>query len=557
MKHRVGSSIIWMAILPVVILVAGGSSGAASSSYIDCYRLGPKAQGCVETVDHIQNLTVVSKDLKPLKAEYQAGFIQGTLQRGMATATRDNLWDLLYLLDTSHSFPKQLPPSRTELQKAGQLLTANYLYATTRIKRMADPRLATMYKRQIFRLLGIYHGTRFDQPQDLDFSGKWLPEVSTFAPSEFLLGYGTARVSFLDVYYVNAYYDLGDMISFSSGKKETSPLSKCSAFVKRTDDKDVIIAHNTWMGFLDMSMAMNIFVNDDFFSVNAQTPLLITSTTDFGFNNKGLLYNETTHHQTYSRPKVSALWMFLRAAVAEQFASSIDEFFDYISIEPSGTYMNGYMVVDSKTKQFGLVEMSYKSFVFFHPREGGGYTVTTKPSGLSKGYDAGLLAADYMLGINYPVSFQIREDLQAQDTRPARRVQLRQRIGGRTGHPRSEGPHHLHRSREPPVHLWSLGPGIRRNPHATDHPRRGHRRQGSEGVRDCPGHEAQRGAEHQLDRQELLDEVRDALRGRPALHLEPVSVERPETQGHSGHRGWRLSLLESSFEMTVKHPERR
>jgi hypothetical protein len=81
--------------------------------------------------------------------------------------------------------------------------------------------------------------------------------------------------------------------------------------------------------------------------------------------------------------------MFWRATLAEQFAASLDEFFNYVSLEASGTYMNGYMVVDAKTKEIGLVEMSYKSFVFYQPDGKGGVAVTTKPEGLSNAYASG------------------------------------------------------------------------------------------------------------------------------------------------------------------------
>jgi hypothetical protein len=91
--------------------------------------------------------------------------------------------------------------------------------------------------------------------------------------------------------------------------------------------------------------------------------------------------------------------------------------------------MNGYMVVDVKTGEFGLVEMSYKNFVYFKPDGEGGYTVITKPDGLSTEYDLELVNGDYILGINFPVSLQIREDLQSTDNRPARRRQFLERIG--------------------------------------------------------------------------------------------------------------------------------
>jgi len=122
--------------------------------------------------------------------------------------------------------------------------------------------------------------------------------------------------------------------------------------------------------------------------------------------------------------------MFWRATLAEQFATSIDDFFRYVSLQASGTYMNGYMVVDTKTGEIGSVEMSYKNFVFFKPDGKGGVAVTTKPQGLNTAYDHEMVQPDYMIGINYPASLLIREELKSVDNRPARRRQFLARIGG-------------------------------------------------------------------------------------------------------------------------------
>jgi hypothetical protein len=86
--------------------------------------------------------------------------------------------------------------------------------------------------------------------------------------------------------------------------------------------------------------------------------------------------------------------------------------------------MNGYMVVDARTKEIGLVEMSYKNFVFYKSDGKGGVTVTTRPEGVNEAYDKELVQPDYLLGINYPASQQIIEDLKSQDNRPARKRQF-------------------------------------------------------------------------------------------------------------------------------------
>ena len=196
-------------------------------------------------------------------------------------------------------------------------------------------------------MLGVYHGATLDAPAALDFSGQWLPTLSTFTPEELTLNYATPVVSFLDIYYLNTYADLAD-------KMDNSPMDKCSAFVKRTDD-DIYLTHNSWSSFLDQSMAVTYAINDTTLTFNALYPGLIASSTDFGYNNQGIMFNETTHHNTYTEAKADALWMFWRAALAEQFAGSLDEFYDLVSLEPSGTYMNGYAIVDTKTREIGLV----------------------------------------------------------------------------------------------------------------------------------------------------------------------------------------------------------
>lgn len=413
----------------VALLVSAANCGDSSESKVTCYNLSPSTKGCIETVDNILNMTVVSKNENVYKAEYDAGFIQGKLQKKVIISARDNNWDNLYQTDPSHSFPKQLPPSQDELAQAQRVLRTNYIYTIDYIENHNDPVIKENFTRLIFRLLGLYHGTQLDSPASLDFSGQWLPAIDYFSVPERLLGYETPDLTFMDIYFVNGVEDLADVISSLIDAPYRAGRTKCSAFVKKTDD-DIYITHNSWAGFLAQSMTVNLYVNGDFLTFNAITPGVISSLTDFGYNNKGIMFNETTHHATYSEPKSNALWMFWRAALAEQFGNSLDEFFSYVSLEPSGTYMNGYMIVDTKTNEIGLVEMSYKSFVLFKPDGQGGYTVITKPDGLSKAYDTEMVKADYIIGINYPASFQIRDDIKALDSRPARKRQFLEFIGG-------------------------------------------------------------------------------------------------------------------------------
>jgi hypothetical protein len=413
------------------ILTLAACSGDGSSSNRTIYALDGNASGLIETTSNIVNLTVVSRDANDLKAEYRAGFVQGKLQGKTIISARDNSWDNAYLTDPSHSFPKQLGPTQAELNMTAGLLNSNYAYLVQYVNNPAtDAVTSYRLKRLIFRMLGIYHGASLNQPASLDFSGAWLPDNTYLTSAELALGYETAGLTFMDVYYINAFNDVMDVISHSAEKPVSKP-EKCSAFLKRSGS-EVILTHNSWMGFLSQTMNQTTAVNGDLLTENVASPGLIGSGTDFGFNNKGIMFNETTHRLTKSQVKTDGLWLFWRAALAEQFSNSITEFFDAVSLDNTGTYLNGYMLVDAKNNETGLVEMSYRCFVFYRSN-GGPYTVTSRSSdggACATGYDPEMVTPDYLMGINYPASYQVASDLGSNDNRPARRVQFKQLLPG-------------------------------------------------------------------------------------------------------------------------------
>jgi hypothetical protein len=90
--------------------LAPGRSPGTTSKLIK-YTLDDNASGVIKTIHNIVNVTVVSRDANDLKAEYRAGFIQGKLQGKTIISARDNSWDNAYLIDPSHSFPKQHGPN--------------------------------------------------------------------------------------------------------------------------------------------------------------------------------------------------------------------------------------------------------------------------------------------------------------------------------------------------------------------------------------------------------------------------------------------------------------
>jgi len=421
-----------LAAVLALLVVAGcggdGSSGTATVAASPFPSTPPVqfssggASGIAETLNNIANLTVVSSDPEVLRAEYQAGFVQGHLQGRTVASARDNTLE-------------PWRPGPNDLATLNGLLTANYDFMIGYLQAHARTLSGRRLTRLLFRMLGIYHGVTRTQPAALDFSGAWLPALSTFQPSELVLNYQAPQLSFIDLYLVNAALDVEDVwYAVTGGPKQTTGrmkkidrLWRCSAFVKRTAD-DVIIAHTSWSSYLAQTMSMTVDVNGDRMTVNALTPGQIGSATDFGYNSRGLMFNETTHAYDYTEPRQNAVWIFWRAALAEQFAGSIDEFFDDISLDNSGTYLNGYMLVDAKTNETGLVDMSYRTFVLF--RSGGGaYTCTTKPAGLTTDYDPVMLTPGYIMGYNYPVSLLIRSELHSSYDSP-RRDQLLQLLAG-------------------------------------------------------------------------------------------------------------------------------
>lgn len=389
--------------------------------------VGNVMQSYQEKIDNILVTTIVSKNDNVLQAEYNAGLEQGRLQRTGILAARDNNWDNAYQTDPTHSFPTQEPPLPIELAEVQDYLQRNYAYTINYINTTPDKVVANNMKRILYRMIGIYHGARGIPASNLDMTGNRIPALSDFSADELRLGYGTPTLSFMDIYWIQCDED-ALYLHYGPGSQQKRMKSKCSAFVKKTAN-DIFLAHNSWSGYLSQSMAQSLWVNDTFMTFNGITPGMVSSDTDFGYNKHGIIFNETTHLNDFDKPKVEALWMIWRATLAEQFATSCDEFYKYLSLEASGTYMNGYMVVDTKTREIGLVEMSWDTFVYFKSNATGGYDITTKPGGVDPSYDTGLIGDGFIFGVNMPVSLYIRNQLQSVDNRPERRVQFAAGIG--------------------------------------------------------------------------------------------------------------------------------
>jgi hypothetical protein len=86
------------------------------------------------------------------------------------------------------------------------------------------------------------------------------------------------------------------------------------------------------------------------------------------------------------------------------------------------------MLINAKNNETGLVEMSYRCFIFYRST-GGEYKVTSlsmdsRPC--STNYDREIVTPQYIMGINYPASYQVADDLGSTDNRPAKKRQFKQ-----------------------------------------------------------------------------------------------------------------------------------
>ncbi len=390
------------------------------------YALNKDTLGYAELRNNCWNYTIISRApaLSTLQKEYMAGFVQGKLQGELQLkASRNNTWNNFHLCDVSEPdkrFPRNFDPSQEELDRAARCMKENFTYTYHWIEKHEGQREATLLQRVFMRLWGVFDSTRKAAPStEADFS-ELNPERLTAST-----GYGLDALTFYDLYLINTAFDVFDTLGNTDAFKE-SQRDHCSAFVKRTEDGNILFTHNTWLGFLSQTHTMNVVVGEDFVSENCGCQGELASLTDYGFNGHGILFNETTHRYGLCEPKTKGLWTSWRATLAELYAESVEDFSHLLQLDNTGTFLNGYAVADADTGEMGLLEMSYKRFVWYYSKAKGHLEVTDTLKGAlsSEDYDTGLITSEHIFGVNYPASYDIAKDLQSTDNRPLRKVQF-------------------------------------------------------------------------------------------------------------------------------------
>jgi len=436
--------------LPAALVLAGfcgagcgGSDGPAPppppdgrltpAVWTERYALSDGAAGMLEFYDNLYNLSVVSRDENPYRAQYNAGYVQGKLAGALIRANRDND---LQTMPMQHGDPPEAIDAYIALVE--QIANENLAYTLGWIPEYEDAWVREKLTGFLYRMLGIEQGASNLDVQALSFDGEEVFETGFFPASDLLLNYEGQRVTFLDVYFLNAFSDLMDNLDAALGFKSPPGFDRCSAFIVKTGT-DLVVAHTAWNYFTNtIPVRASLFVNGDYLSMQSVGAALIYSQDDFGYNGNGIVFDETTvanHREPH--PLVESLWSFWQAALAESYAATIDDFFELVSINNSGTYLNGYQVADVHTGEFGLIEMDETTYYYFRPDGAGGHQVECKPGCTDRSYDQEMLTGAHVYGFNFPVSNAVRESLGYPPTPPpyesyARYYQFRENIGSVT-----------------------------------------------------------------------------------------------------------------------------
>ena len=403
------------------------------------FTLDEYTTGFAQCIDNNWNYAIYAQNpnVSIFQNEYNAGYVQGKVQTGeVILATRNNSWKN-FLVGSTPESDVNITMKPEYLTACANAVIENYNYTFDLVAGQADNTKYAMILRLMFRQLGIYDGAAGNEPKkdvkiaDLD--------LRAYPAEQQTLGYDCTPLSFLDVIFINSQYDLfdcvGDQIGLVMGYGTAHKITSkdkpdhCTAFTKIMPDGNVFWTHNSWCCFWAQSCAVSYFIGDDFVTQNANCQGQFGSNTDFGFNGHGLGFNETTHVDLYDKTKIKGIWLTYRSAAAEQFARNIDEFYEIISIDNTGSYLNGYHLVDANTGEIGLVEMSYNRFVLFKSdskkltlKDSTGY----EPTRLD--YDHHLISPTHIFGCNQPIYWWVGYELESMNLRPMRRNQLWERI---------------------------------------------------------------------------------------------------------------------------------
>ncbi|MDE5923957.1 MAG: hypothetical protein K2G75_01410, partial [Muribaculaceae bacterium] len=292
-------------------------------------------KGYAQCVDNCWNYAFYAQNpnVSIYQNEYNAGYVQGKVQGlDLLKATRNNSWKN-FLVGSTPQDAISVEVKPEYLRACGATLVKNYDYTYEWALERRDDNLVKGIIRLMFRMFGIYEGANsLPARKSVAYEDLALGRLDA---NQLKLGAGDDPLTFLDVYFLNAQYDLfdavGDQIGLVMGygtAKKKDPADKpdhCTAFTKLMPDGTIYWTHNSWCCFWAQSCAVTYVIGEDFVTQNANCQGQFGSNTDFGFNGKGIGFNETTHVDLYDKTRIEGVWLAWRSAAAEQFAGSIQE----------------------------------------------------------------------------------------------------------------------------------------------------------------------------------------------------------------------------------------
>lgn len=416
------------------------------------FVLNEFTRGYAQCIDNNWNFAAYAQDpgASTYQNDYNAGYVMGKAQgNAMIKATRNNTWRWYVLDEGPGADSTEIPPNGLEIVTKHLVTNYNWLTDYVAKNQANDPKVRNIL-RLMYRQLGIYHGAADKEPlKDVKFDDLLLSNMDPYDSQTYG---GDDPLSFLDIYFINAQMDIWDAAGKELGvamnklqkdveehtlQEEKTELQddlrikpgRCSGFVKKLENGDVIWTHTSWCCLMAQSCATTFVVGEDFLTQNSFCPGQFGSNTDYGFNGHGIGFNETTETYFYTEPKTEGLWLTWRAGAAEAFATSIEDFYDYLKMDNTGTYLSAYMVVDAFKEEFGMIDMSYARFVLFKG-DGKKLTVTDStgyvPNFLD--WDHHMATESHILGCNDPVYKRIWRELETIDGAPKRRYQLYRNI---------------------------------------------------------------------------------------------------------------------------------
>lgn len=433
---------------------------------VEEFVLDEFTKGYAQCVDNNWNYAIYAQNpsIDIYQQEYNAGYVQGKVQGNKAIrCARNNTYNNTILDQTSGYADNAnfIPDGLVDLFTKTLIDNYNYTYKWA-CDNQNDEKVKNI-TRLMFRQLGIYDGAVNNAPRkDVKLSDLDLEQMTAENASLHLFD---QELTFLDVYFINAQMDILDAAAagmkpllqdvedgnnntmyegpiepsgvglfhrrkLENGFNDDYQPSRCSGFVRKLDNGEMIWAHTSWCCVYSQTCAVTYCIGDDFLTQNCYCQGQFGSNTDFGFNGHGIGFNETTETYFVTKAKTLGIWITWRAAAAEHFAKSIDEFYDYCMIDNTGTYLNGYMVVDAYKGEFGLIDMSYLRMALF---KSDGTTLTCKEStdyvpNPVLDWDHHMITPKHLLGCNIPVYRRIWHDCATIDGAPKRRYQLYRNI---------------------------------------------------------------------------------------------------------------------------------